>query len=55
MVCIPTDLNDGNQYNGEVIPMWDADSKKKILEKLPFNLDNSYSYGIRQVTLRCFK
>ncbi|RSJ89126.1 haloacid dehalogenase-like hydrolase [Streptococcus mitis] len=38
-------LNDGNKYSGEVIPMWDADSKKKILEKLPFNLDNSYSYG----------
>ena len=38
-------LNDGNKYNGEVIPMWDADSKKKIIEKLPFDLDNSYSYG----------
>ena len=24
---------------------WIADSKKKILEKLPFNIDNSYSYG----------
>jgi len=38
-------LNDGNKYSGEVIPMWDADSKKKILERLPFDLDNSYSYG----------
>ena len=38
-------LNDGNKYSGEVIPMWDADSKKKIIERLPFDLDNSYSYG----------
>lgn len=31
-------LNVGNKYSGEVIPMWDADSKKKILERLPFDL-----------------
>jgi HAD hydrolase, family IB len=38
-------LNDGNEYSGEVIPMWDADSKKRVLEALPFDLENSYSYG----------
>ena len=25
--------------------MWDSESKKKILEGLPFDLENSYSYG----------
>ena len=38
-------LNDGNKYSGEVVPMWDSESKKKILEGLPFDLENSYSYG----------
>jgi phosphoserine phosphatase len=38
-------LNDGNKYSGEAIPMWDADSKKRVLEGLPFDLENSYSYG----------
>lgn len=38
-------LNDGNKYSGEVIPMWDSDSKKRVLERLPFDLENSYSYG----------
>lgn len=38
-------LNDGNKYSGEVILMWDADSKKRVLEGLPFDLENSYSYG----------
>ena len=38
MVCIPI-LNDGNKYSGEVVPMWDSESKKKILEGLPFDLE----------------
>lgn len=42
-------VNQEGYYNGEIIPMWDADSKKKaILEmtkKYNINLEESYAYG----------
>ena len=38
-----------DKYTGRVLPMWDANSKKKILktidELLNFNLEKSYAYG----------
>lgn len=38
-----------NKYTGQVLPMWDAKSKKKTLqtieELLGFNLKKSYAYG----------
>lgn len=38
-----------DKYTGRVLPMWDANSKKKILktidELLDFNLKKSYAYG----------
>ncbi|WP_010241269.1 HAD-IB family hydrolase [Clostridium arbusti] len=42
-------LLDGDIYTGEVIPMWDSDSKRKAIEDLTklynIDLDKSYSYG----------
>ncbi|WP_099203036.1 HAD-IB family hydrolase [Miniphocaeibacter massiliensis] len=42
-------LDENLNYTGEIIPMWDSDSKKKEVEKLvdKYNIDisNSYSYG----------
>ncbi len=41
--------NDNNVYTGEVIPMWDAVSKKKAImemtEKYNIDLSQSYAYG----------
>lgn len=42
-------LDDDNKYNGEVIPMWDAESKQKAIfelkEKYDIDLEKSYAYG----------
>jgi HAD superfamily hydrolase (TIGR01490 family) len=42
-------LNENDIYTGEVIPMWDSESKKKavfeLVEKYNIDLDKSYSYG----------
>ena len=41
--------NDEDRYNGKVIPMWDAVSKRKALlelvEKYDIDLESSYAYG----------
>ena len=40
---------ENDKFTGEVIPMWDADSKNKMIDKLveEYNIDleNSYAYG----------
>lgn len=42
-------LNRDNYYTGEVVPMWDSDSKKNALEgfvtKYNIDLSRSYAYG----------
>lgn len=42
-------LDDQGTYNGEIIPMWDSQSKKKaileIIEEYDIDLDKSYAYG----------
>ncbi len=42
-------LDEGNKYNGEIIPMWDGESKEKAIkelkEKYDIDLDKSYAYG----------
>lgn len=42
-------VGDDGVYNGEIIPMWDAESKRKavfeIAEKYDINLSTSYAYG----------
>lgn len=42
-------LDDDGKYNGEVIPMWDAESKQKAIfelkEKYAIDLEKSYAYG----------
>lgn len=42
-------LNEQGQYNGEIIPMWDAVSKKKAIlqmaEEYSIDLQQSYAYG----------
>jgi len=42
-------LDDNNQYTGEVIQMWDSDSKHKALtefvDKYDIDLNESYAYG----------
>ena len=38
-----------NKFTGEVIPMWDSDSKNKMIDELVnkynINLDQSFAYG----------
>ena len=40
---------EGEKFTGEVIPMWDADSKNKTIDKLVeeynIDLDKSFAYG----------
>lgn len=42
-------VGDDGVYNGEIIPMWDAESKRKavfeIAEKYDIDLSTSYAYG----------
>ena len=43
------EVDENGKYNGEVIPMWDSNSKKKaineLVEKYNIDLNNSYAYG----------
>lgn len=43
------ELDENDIYTGEVIPMWDSESKKKAIEgfikKYDLDLDKSYAYG----------
>lgn len=42
-------LDEDGKYTGDVIPMWDSESKQKAInelkEKYDIDLDNSYAYG----------
>ena len=42
-------LDDNNKYTGEVIPMWDSESKEKaineLVEKYDIDLSKSFAYG----------
>ena len=42
-------LDENGKYNGEVVPMWDSDSKQKaineLVEKHDIDLNKSYAYG----------
>ena len=43
------ELNENNEYNGDIIPMWDSVSKKNaiydLVEKYDIDLDKSFAYG----------
>ena len=43
------ELDENGKYNGEVVPMWDSDSKQKaineLVEKHDIDLSKSYAYG----------
>ena len=43
------ELNSENKYNGNIIPMWDSESKEKAIkelcEKYDIDLSQSYAYG----------
>ena len=42
-------LDNNSKYNGEIVPMWDGESKQKAIEELKniydIDLDKSYAYG----------
>lgn len=42
-------LNDKGEYNGDIIPMWDSESKHKaiseLVEKYNLDLEKSFAYG----------
>lgn len=42
-------LDSNNMYTGEVLPMWDSESKKnainELVEKYKININESYAYG----------
>lgn len=42
-------LDDEGNYSGEIIPMWDADSKRaainELIEEYDIDMENSYAYG----------
>lgn len=52
-------LDNENKYNGEVIPMWDHESKLKAIEELKkkYNIDlsKSYAYGDTSGDITMFK
>ena len=52
-------LNSSNNYSGEVIPMWDHESKLKAIKELAskynIDLENSYAYGDTSGDFTMFK
>ena len=52
-------LDENNIYNGEIIPMWDSESKEKAIlemkEKYNIDLDNSFAYGDTSGDFTMFK
>lgn len=52
-------LDENNMYNGEIIPMWDSESKEKAIlemkEKYNIDLDNSFAYGDTSGDFTMFK
>ena len=52
-------LNENNMYNGEIIPMWDSESKERAIlemkEKYDIDLDNSFAYGDTSGDFTMFK
>ncbi|MDL2311241.1 HAD-IB family hydrolase [Peptostreptococcaceae bacterium OttesenSCG-928-C18] len=42
-------LDENNNYTGEIVPMWDSESKEKemlkLIEKYDIDMEKSYSYG----------
>ena len=52
-------LDDNNKYSGEVIPMWDHESKLKAIKefesKYNIDLSKSYAYGDTSGDITMFK
>ncbi|WP_297434981.1 HAD family phosphatase [uncultured Clostridium sp.] len=52
-------IDDNECYTGEIIPMWDADSKEKaineLVEKYDIDLSESYAYGDTSGDFTMFK
>lgn len=52
-------LDHNNTYNGDIIPMWDSESKEKAIlelkEKHNIDLENSYAYGDTSGDFTMFK
>lgn len=52
-------LNENNIYNGEIIPMWDSESKERAIlemkDKYDIDLDNSFAYGDTSGDFTMFK
>lgn len=52
-------LDHNNTYNGDIIPMWDSESKEKAIlelkEKHNIDLENSYDYGDTSGDFTMFK
>ncbi|MGL5615553.1 MAG: HAD-IB family hydrolase [Sarcina sp.] len=53
------EIKEDGTYSGEVIPMWDAESKQKAIreltEKYNIDLENSYAYGDTSGDFTMFK
>lgn len=52
-------FNENNTYNGEIIPMWDSESKEKAIlalkDKYNIDLDKSFAYGDTSGDFTMFK
>lgn len=52
-------LDENNMYNGDIIPMWDAESKQKAIfemkDKYDIDLENSFAYGDTSGDFTMFK
>jgi len=52
-------LDNNNIYNGEIVPMWDSESKEKAIlelkEKYDIDLENSFAYGDTSGDFTMFK